>query len=410
MLRNCETWETDGISSQLTLTMDGQSVDVELEQGDVYIDEKPDAALNIYIPHDESKQDESIQSTLLPNTLIQWIMSKPGAETAPSIDPRAIGIATGLLNAKHASLARILDKAGIIGVDIPNVDVQDDEVFGVASAPAGSHTPPRSPSDSSGSLVEVFTPGERDAGGARFGGETPLTDPFSVVTPGPGPPRALVPTGYFARAQPSPKPPRESGESRLLYRQLLDHVIRAGRSARFPSQGAFDMSPLHAALLGRPEATALAQSFSAARFSTFEIGAAGELFVSLCFLDPCLTAGEANHIPSQVFELLFRLNPALPGFSLGNWTSGIRTLANAHQDYESMASWPGRCETSDLEYEDADGVFTDLLVEEGYLPSEQWQGKTPKYHFEVKSTPQELEAPFFMSGPQYGKVRDFQLR
>jgi hypothetical protein len=79
---------------------------------------------------------------------------------------------------------------------------------------------------------------------------------------------------------------------------------------------------------------------------------------------------------------------------------------NTHQDYESMARWSGRYETSDLEYNDTNGVFTNLLIEQRYLPSDQWQGKTPKYHFEVKSTPQELEAPFFMSGTQYGKVRD----
>jgi hypothetical protein len=103
--------------------------------------------------------------------------------------------------------------------------------------------------------------------------------------------------------------------------------------------------------------------------------------------------------------MLSRLEPSLPGFSRENWTSGIKTYVKAHQDYESMAAWPGRYEVSDLEYDDTSGVFTSLLIENGYLPSEQWQNKTPKYLFEVKTTPQELGAPFYMSGTQYSKVR-----
>lgn len=101
--------------------------------------------------------------------------------------------------------------------------------------------------------------------------------------------------------------------------------------------------------------------------------------------------------------MLSRLN--LPAFSTDNWTSNIRTFVKAHRDYRSMASWSGGHEISDLEYKDTSGAFTALLIENGHLP-ESWQNRTPKYHFEVKSTPQELGAPFYMSGQQHRKVRD----
>ncbi|KAK0706087.1 hypothetical protein B0T26DRAFT_755619 [Lasiosphaeria miniovina] len=113
------------------------------------------------------------------------------------------------------------------------------------------------------------------------------------------------------------------------------------------------------------------------------VGAAGELFV---------------------FELLSALKPALPGFSRENWTSNIRKHAAVHPDHQSMPHWRGR-EKADFEYQDVDGAFTDLLIYKGYLASATWQGRTPKYHFEVKSTPLLCNAPFFMSSAQYNKMK-----
>ncbi|KAK3370917.1 hypothetical protein B0T24DRAFT_509785, partial [Lasiosphaeria ovina] len=104
------------------------------------------------------------------------------------------------------------------------------------------------------------------------------------------------------------------------------------------------------------------------------------------------------------FVLLSALKPALPGFSRDNWTSNIRKHAAVHPDHESMPRWRDR-EKADLDYQDSDGTFTDLLIYKGYLASETWQGRTPKYYFEVKSTPLLYNAPFFMSSAQYDKVR-----
>ena len=68
-----------------------------------------------------------------------------------------------------------------------------------------------------------------------------------------------------------------------------------------------------------------------------------------------------------------------------------------------MAPWSGR-EVADLQYLDTSGRFTALLIENGYLASDEWENKTPMYHFEVKSTPQECNAAFYMSGSQYESV------
>ena len=102
--------------------------------------------------------------------------------------------------------------------------------------------------------------------------------------------------------------------------------------------------------------------------------------------------------------MLSSMSPSLPNFSRDNWKSTIRRFVNVHPDYASMNPWTGN-ETADLEYDDADGVFTSLLISKGYLDAGRWQKKKPRYYFEVKSTPLPCNTAFFMSGPQYEKVQ-----
>jgi len=107
---------------------------------------------------------------------------------------------------------------------------------------------------------------------------------------------------------------------------------------------------------------------------------------------------------SQVFELLSNLNPPLPNFSEANWTSSIRGAVTQHPDYSNMGSWNGR-EIADITYEDTEGVFTNFLIEKGYMEREPWYGMTGlKYLIEVKSTTRECSTPFFMSKEQYELV------
>ena len=102
--------------------------------------------------------------------------------------------------------------------------------------------------------------------------------------------------------------------------------------------------------------------------------------------------------------MLKSLGSSLPGFSLPNWTSNIKTQVKIHPDYETMQSWGGGAEISDLQYSDTSGTFTALLIEKGHLSSAKWAGNRPRYYFEVKSTPRACHEPFYMSGLQYKKV------
>ena len=58
-----------------------------------------------------------------------------------------------------------------------------------------------------------------------------------------------------------------------------------------------------------------------------------------------------------------------------------------------MGPWNGR-ETTDITYDDRDGILTSLFMENEYLSSEVWAGRRPKYFIEVKSTTKPYDTPF----------------
>lgn len=141
-LRGAQTWETDDISAQLVLEMDGESYVVPLEKSDMYIAEEgeegetsPPSCLTIYIPHDETDQDVCIQHKL-PYKLIEWIMTDPGTGKTKPVDGRAVRVVTAVLNAKFASLPRILEREGVHDVDVPALveDLDEDEDESVPEA------------------------------------------------------------------------------------------------------------------------------------------------------------------------------------------------------------------------------------------------------------------------------------
>ena len=68
-----------------------------------------------------------------------------------------------------------------------------------------------------------------------------------------------------------------------------------------------------------------------------------------------------------------------------------------------MDAWNGK-ETTDIVYDDRDGVLTSLFIDKEYLSSEVWAERRPKYFIEVKSTTRSCETPFFMSKNQYQTV------
>ncbi|KAK4641164.1 hypothetical protein QC761_609930 [Podospora bellae-mahoneyi] len=146
-LRGAQTWETDDISAQLVLEMDGESYVVPLEKSDMYIAEEgeegetsPPSCLTIYIPHDETDQDVCIQHKL-PYKLMEWIMTDPGTGKTKPVDGRAVRVVTAVLNAKFASLPRILEREGVHDVDVPalveKLDEDEDESFPEAEENVG---------------------------------------------------------------------------------------------------------------------------------------------------------------------------------------------------------------------------------------------------------------------------------
>ena len=73
-----------------------------------------------------------------------------------------------------------------------------------------------------------------------------------------------------------------------------------------------------------------------------------------------------------------------------------------------MSPWPGR-EKTDIVYEDESSVLTSLLIQKGYLHPSTWEGRSPTYYIEVKTTPNEMSHPFFCSQQQYDVMESMQL-
>lgn len=90
-------------------------------------------------------------------------------------------------------------------------------------------------------------------------------------------------------------------------------------------------------------------------------------------------------------------------FNIDNWQSKIRQYANIHANYIGLRNWDVK-ETSDIVYNDVKGVFTTFLIDKGYLSKAGWQGRTPKYYIEVKTTTEQCKKPFFVSKGQFKRV------
>lgn len=60
---------------------------------------------------------------------------------------------------------------------------------------------------------------------------------------------------------------------------------------------------------------------------------------------------------------------------------------------------------ADFTYQDTSGKLTELLATNGFIHDvENWSESPPKYHLEVKSTPEPCNEPFYMSNNQVEKV------
>ncbi|KAI1385608.1 uncharacterized protein F4822DRAFT_413682 [Hypoxylon trugodes] len=389
LLRGLGTWETQGISTTFSVSIDGQTVSHKVDRGEIHIDDSD--GLYIYLPYDEQRRDDSYLS-VLPDCLAKWIMTDPAADQHGQINPSVSKLVQSILYGKVSQVNRCLDQQGIIEVSIPE-QVHEDTLPEISS-PTLATTPtavspstPRAATPPSEPRTPIF-----DIEHLRLdASETPATYPRSYGIPSPGLSRTQS-RSPFARENLSPEPFPEHASARILEEQaqeyiaLLSHVISAGKRNRALTD-TIDLCGLREALDGtEPRTFSERGLFGTDAFHSIErdkkVGAAGELFV---------------------FELLRAMSPALRGFTRANWTTTIRMYVTAHADYANMDSCSDN-ETSDLEYEDSHGTLTEVFINRKHL-GPQWRGRHPKYYIEVKTTPGSKDTPFYMSDAQYKKMK-----
>ncbi len=312
LFRTMRVRETDGISSELSISQDGRAVSVEEAMGSLYISTPPslensssagsarNSSLTIYVPADKTEQDFCFSSPL-PLSLARWLMTDSTTQIEDTVDGALVTALTTLLAVEESVLNRVLDHQGIVQLPPfeeyiePGGNDQREQVVGemeeeeddAAKAPDGnapsSQRSMTADSPTSGQLTEVpDTPGtqmvEPDDEGensvapqelyrqSRLAhrpslGRTTLSTPLLVVPP---PPLA----------------------EEMQYRALLDRVIAAARTATFPSRGASDMGGLRDTLpranfAGFEELDTMNRFRSSSRLERDKkIGAAGELYVS----------------------------------------------------------------------------------------------------------------------------------
>ncbi|KAJ6063689.1 hypothetical protein N7499_012369 [Penicillium canescens] len=385
LLRTARIEATDGVSSILRISQDGVVADVEELIGKLHINEEP-SGLTVYVPKDKKAQ-ELCFCDLLPKKLIDWLMRDPATQIPDNIESDAVTVISMILSIDPSATDLVLERQGIIEIDVPNEDPGiDDE------------------------SIDDYIPSQRSQSQDRSAGEVPLAS-LDILTPSTHQNRRLsgdaLEQVIFRQTQmayhsPNPnrnRPPQmysprdHTSEDTMQYRTLLNRVILAARRATFPSSGPFNMSELNEVLLGEEILH---------QFDGFDGIDMRNAFRSDSQLERDKKIGAAGEL--YVFELLTQLVPALTDWSYLNWQSTIRRYVTIHPDYANMEPWYGR-ETADITYDDTEGDFTALLIDNGYLDAEEWRDKRPKYYIEVKTTTGPLRTPFYMSKHQYERMR-----
>ncbi|KAJ3536592.1 hypothetical protein NM208_g6651 [Fusarium decemcellulare] len=432
-LKNAQVYETDGIASTLHIRQDGRIYSHDKSRSDLHIEYRNEQ-LDIFVPRDK-KDQESCYARKLPLRLFEWLMTDPdtGIKT---VNQKGQRVTASILDRSWFVIDGILEDEGIALGDVENdyfEGDQDPEPEGTHDVERGhsseERTVPETRSSSDERYANASTLAETDTEEETPGLSTPTSSRFasptrqgpsyrrsparsttnrqrtsflrfSAPSPGSNSSSDVVQDVSYAQARTgfivmgrrgltraaSPLPSTIDSET-ARYRALLERVITAARTrSGLPSQGPFNMASMSEALFdlaGYNGYDGLDESSQFRSSSQFErdkkIGAAGELYV---------------------FELLKNLRPGLPGFSQGNWQSSIRRYVSAHPEYTDIGHW-GHKETSDLIYDDVEGVLTELLIDNGYLERNFWEHKRPSYHLEVKTTTGPLGVPFYMSKKQY---------
>ncbi|KAK1753770.1 hypothetical protein QBC47DRAFT_303960 [Echria macrotheca] len=292
-LRNSRILETDRIQAELLLTQGNRVHRVEKDSVLVHIQEA-DNGLTVYVPRDERSQEVCFNSKL-PKTICEWLMTDPTTQIRDHIPAQALTAVQSVLNAKPFALDDILDQHGIGEVNVPNIN---DEVMRQDTALILARPVLPEASDGPEEII-ISRPGTPSPGRpAPSGREEPessdedssvmATPLSSVASPAPNPalPYVAIQSAYASSRPPLRPTPVFIEDNQDVYYRLLQNVVRAARSATFPSQGIFNMAAMRSALPGTDEQSdsATGERYRIRSTSQIErdkqIGAAGELFVS----------------------------------------------------------------------------------------------------------------------------------
>lgn len=383
LLRGAVTVETEGILSRPVLEQDGILHEVEIGKSELHIEENGNF-LTIYVPRNEDLQEYCFKSKL-PRRFVAWMMTDPAAGTTGKIEDAAINVVNSVLDCLVSAVPAILQGEGVVEVDVPDLSQEDAQMWApepprserpTAVLPLtpfrernhSSHLPPRM------ALSDAETPESLSSPGEILDYPTPLTDPEDYDDEA----GASIPVDLGRR------PAFGVSVRELQYQKLLERVVTLARRMTLPEFGSLNMSGMLEGLSIQDDVFGGLGTFYSSEWERHrKVGAAGELVV---------------------FELLSNLDPSLLGFNRDNWQSTIRKYAQAHPEYADLTPWGGT-ETSDIVYDDVSGVFTTLLIEKRYLSGTNWEGKTPKYYIEVKSTTDQCSTPFFVSDGQLDRMQ-----
>ncbi|KAJ6789935.1 hypothetical protein PWT90_07563 [Aphanocladium album] len=399
LLRNAQTIETNEIQVTLQLSQNGKSIPMEDTSANAHIDDLGSSTLKIFVPKG-AKAQAICYCSILPRRLLQWLMDYPAGRIEDHADSTAINALISILASDRGALDDILDRQGIVPVDIEDEDrseSEQSEETGDRETSAGPQSYVTALEDHSDTETLVETT-DVQSHMARENRSASLMPQLRALPPARH--EASAETQVFVPDSLQDWPRRDDlyatalessrGED-VRYRALLERVVSSAEAAAFPSRGSSNMDTLQDALLSEEgdrtvygfDGSEIAHGFrtSSQLERDKKVGAAGELYV---------------------FVLLSSLR--LPGWSMDNWQSTIRTYAQAHPRYANIQPWNLR-ETADFVYDDQRGDFTSVLIDSGYLTADDWREARPKFFIEVKSTTSSCSTPFYMSNNQFNLMR-----
>ncbi|KAM0492979.1 hypothetical protein ACHAP8_009508 [Fusarium lateritium] len=463
VLARAEVYETDGISSELHLTQDGQAIVHTQEQSELHIREDNDV-LKIYVPRDPKAQGFCYFAAL-PRRLLEWIMTDPSTLQVSRAGSQALQIVAAVLNAPLVIMTQILEAEGIIDAPIPTGSFKQDEdneehidtdesntcqemeaIHDDVSSEGVDDTTLASLVESEDEVASQDSTTHQSTGTISpprlsdlpIRQKSPATSSSSatgqlIVTP------ASSTAGYSSRNKRRPVHRTRTSNDDTRHSDMLGDEQSTPGTASHPAF-VFGSSPTMQSSspfqFNGPDGATLSSTvedeevymgmidnvITAARKAAIPrreyFGERG-LFNALPEVDDEVQMSQRfrSYGPQErdmrigalgelyVFELLQGFSPALSHFGRDNWQSRMRKFVTIHPSYSDMLPWNGQ-ETADIVYFDRKQELTRHLVEKRQLGPE-WLGVKPLYLIEVKSTIGDSRTPFYMSKRQYQKMGDY---